>query len=410
MIWLNRAGLGCVLALPVFLLHGRGIAEALVAAVAALFLVRSALTLDWAWTGAAWVRIGLLWWAWLVLCSALAGSALQAVGVVRFLLLVAAMEHWLLRDAWPRLWLARLLRGAALYLGLQSLLQFATGRNLYGFPRGADGELTGPYQNPRAGPALSRILFPALLPPLAAWLGGPGWRPLAGALLGLGSVGIMVLIGQRMPLLLTLLGLFVTALLLPRLRGMVLVAAVGAGLLLTATSVVSPPTFARLVTKFSTQMAHFPDSHYGQIAARAVTIAGAHPVFGAGYDGFRTACAEPRYFQGWHGDDGGGGAICVQHPHSHYLQALVEGGAPGLLLFCALVLAWLRTAGRGLWRDPAPLRVGLFVAVLMHEWPIASASAFTSMPLSGWFFVCLGLGLAESRAYMRAPTPEVTHV
>ena len=47
-----------------------------------------------------------------------------------------------------------------------------------------------------------------------------------------------------------------------------------------------------------------------------------------------------------------------------------------------------------------PLRVGLFVAALMHLWPVASTTAFTSMPLGGWFFVLLGLGLAETRAYM----------
>jgi len=80
----------------------------------------------------------------------------------------------------------------------------------------------------------------------------------------------------------------------------------------------------------------------------------------------------------------------------------VEGGVPGLVLFCAMVLAWLHGVGRGLWRDPDPLRVGLFVAVLIQEWPVASASAFTSMPLSGWFFVLLGLGLAEARSYMSA--------
>ncbi len=96
--------------------------------------------------------------------------------------------------------------------------------------------------------------------------------------------------------------------------------------------------------------------------------------------------------------------MCVQHPHNHYMQALVESGWPGLVLFSALVLAWLQALGRGLWRAPTPLRVGLFVAALLHEWPIASTSAFSSMPLSGWFFVLLGLGLAETRAYMEGRT------
>ncbi len=400
---IDRAGALLALILPLFLLHGRGIAEAVVGMIGALFLVRSALSRDWSWLRTRWLWFAAAWWVWLVLCSMPAPA--QALAVGRFLLLVAALEHWALRAPGTRVWLLRVVQAAALYIAAQALVQFATGRNLFGFPRGADGELTGPYQNPRAGPPLSRMLFPSVLPPVAAWLARGAWWPLAGAALALASVGVMVLIGQRMPLLLTLLGLFVTALLLPRLRGAVLMACVGIGLLLGATSVVSPPTFARLVTKFSTQMAHFPESHYGQIAARALAIAGAHPWRGAGFDGFRDECADPAYFRGWDGGEGGGAAICVQHPHSHYLQALVEGGVPGLILFAAMILAWLRPLSRGLWRNPSPLRVGLFVAALLHEWPVASASAFTSMPLSGWFFLLLGLGLAESRAYMQGKHP-----
>jgi hypothetical protein len=43
------------------------------------------------------------------------------------------------------------------------------------------------------------------------------------------------------------------------------------------------------------------------------------------------------------------------------------------------------------------VRVGLFVAALVHLWPISSTSAFTSLPVSGYFFVVLGWGLAETR-------------
>jgi len=404
---LDRAGLALTLTLPLFLLHERGIAEALLILLGLLFVARCVALRDWAWLRRGWVRIALVWWGWLVVCSVPAGigPAIQAAGLIRFLALVIALEHWTLRDAAARAWLARLLQWAALYIALQCLLQFATGRNLYGYPRGPDGELTGPYAHPRAGPPLSRLLFPAMLPVIGRWMSMTGSRPFAGVLLTLAGVAVMVLIGQRMPLLLTFLGLFATALLLPRLRGVVLFSLVAAGLLLAVAPVVSPPAFNRLVTKFSGQMQHFPDSPYGQIAARAVAIGSAHPGTGAGFDAFRRLCSDPAYFQGWHGDDGGGAAICVQHPHNHYLQAFTESGVPGLLLFCALILAWLRGVGRGLWRDPDPLRVSLFVAVLIQEWPIASTSAFSSMPLSGWFFLLLGFGLAETRAYMTATLP-----
>ena len=70
---------------------------------------------------------------------------------------------------------------------------------------------------------------------------------------------------------------------------------------------------------------------------------------------------------------------------------------PGLTLFCATVLAWMVPLARGLWHRPAPLRVGLFAAMLIQLWPIASTSDFVNMPMGGWLFLLLGWGLAEAR-------------
>ena len=43
----DRLGAGAVLLCPLFLLHGRGVAEALIAVVGAAFLARSAQARDW---------------------------------------------------------------------------------------------------------------------------------------------------------------------------------------------------------------------------------------------------------------------------------------------------------------------------------------------------------------------------
>ncbi len=392
---LDRLAVACLLLCPLFLLHGRLIADVLMIVVGVCFLARSALARDWAWLRTGWVLAAAAWWLWLLVCS-LRGGLAEALAAVRFLVFVAALEHWVLRLAWRRVWLARLTAIAALYIAFQTVLQLAIGRNIQGYGRWGDGELTGPFEHPRAGAPLSRLLFPAVLPAMAR-LGR--W---AGLLLLVAAVLVVVLIGQRMPVLLTGLGLFVTALLLPRLRMGVLAACAGAALLLSVSAIVVPPTFHRLIDKFSSQMEHFPTSPYGLITVRAVTMIEQHPWVGLGFDGFRHHCAEPAYFVGWYGGDGGGANVCVQHPHNHYLQAAVEAGLPGLVLFSVMVLAWLRPLARGLWRDPAPLRTGLFVAALLQEWPIASTSDFLSMPLSGWFFLLLGLGLAETRAYMTA--------
>ncbi len=279
--------------------------------------------------------------------------------------------------------------------------QYATGHNFRGDPRGRDGELTGPFSKPRAGPPLSRIIFPALVPGAAALLARRGIAPkLLAYLLPLGGIVVMVLIGQRMPLLLTGLGFVVCGLLLPRLRPVVLACGI-AGLVLVAGSiVVSPPTYHRLVLKFTAQMDTFPITPYGELYARAWHIGMQHPITGRGVDGFRTGCALPRYFSPTFDGrlpDGGGAAFCAHHPHNFYFEALAQGGFPGLALFSAAALSWLLAVGRGLLRRPDPLRVALFASVFVQVWPLASTSAFISMPMGGWMFVLIGWGLAEAK-------------
>ncbi len=392
-------------------MHGRAIAEVMIGITDVCFLLRCALTRNWTWLRAGWAPVGLVWWAWLVLCSLPfpvlglgeggVGSSLQAIAAVRFLVFTAALEHAVLREKSARRWMYGVLAACAAYIALHCIVQFLTGHNLYGDGFGIAGELTGPFDKPRAGPPLSRILLPVVIPPAALLLARR--RPVstvsAYALLLLASC-LMVLINQRMPAVLTGFGLAVCALLLPRLRA-VMLAALAAGCALVAVSaVVARATWDRLVLQFSGQLEHFGASHYGFLFRRSIVIAEQHPWNGRGFDGFRTGCPLARY-----GESALEAArahfavadVCAPHPHNFYLQALTDAGIPGLLLFCALALAWLMPLGRGLWRNPAALRVGLFAAILIQLWPIASTSSFFSMPMAGWLFLLLGWALAESR-------------
>ncbi len=394
--WLDRTALAFTFALPAFIMHGRGIAEGLIAAIDLLFLLRCIKTTAWSWLRTPWFRIAAAWWLWLIFCSTPGigiggiGSLVQAIVTVRFLIFIAALEHAILAPAAARFWLQRVLAAAAIYIAAQSWLQFAIGRNIQGFPRSGDGELTGPFLQPRAAAPLSRLLFPALLPAIDHLLTR---NRLAAVALAIAGVGTVVLIGQRMPLLLTLLGLVTTALMLPSLRRIMVIALAAGAILLAATPIISPPTFYRLVEKFAAQMAHFPASDYGLLAARAATITYDHPLFGQGFDGFRNACPDPQYHR-----DGGGPGICNIHPHNHYLEAATNAGLPGLVLFSAMIVAWLIALSRNLGPRPDPLRVGLFVAALIQEWPLASASGFAAVEIAGLFFLQLGLGLALARA------------
>ena len=408
---LEQIAFGATLLTPILLMHGHAIADGLIGVVDLCFLARCTASRDWRWLRDGWAPVALLWWIWLLICSlpfpalhlgeAGTGPLIQALLVLRFLIFTAALEYFVLRPPAARRWMWGVLAACTAWIAGSSLIQFMFGRNLFGFPPGGDGELTGPFGMPRAAPPLSRILLPVLLPIAAGLLSRPraAARFNAYALL-LGGMGVMVLIGQRMPLLLTVLGFLVAGLLLRQFRVAIVVSLLAGAALVGASAVVSPPTYFRLVEKFSNQMEHFAASPYGQLYARATEIGRQNPITGRGYDTFRNFCADPRYFRAtFDGSqaDGGGAAICAQHPHNFYLQAFVEAGVPGLILFCILAFVWLRPLAAGLWRDPDPLRVGLFAAILIQLWPIASTSAFTSMPMGGWFFLLLGFAMAETR-------------
>ncbi len=412
-----RIAIAATLILPLFLLYGRGVAEIMIAITDLCFLAGSAAEGEWHWLKSGWLRIGLAWWGWLVICSLPfppfgdggLHSLGEAVASLRFLVFIAALEHFVLAQPAARRWLSLSLAAAFLWIGIESLQQYFTGHNIFGHPINGDGELTGPFDKPRAGPPFSRLLFPLVLPPVDRLLARPGFaKRAAGVPVMLAAIAVQVLIGQRMPVLLMGLGLVVTFFLMRRLRTLMVVAAVAALALVGAAAVIRPPAYYRLVDKFSRQMEHFRESPYGELYMRAVVMAAENPVFGRGFDGFRDNCHKPRYFHDLaylftgHNARGfvtQGEGACNEHPHNFYLQAVTDGGVPGLLLYAALGLAWLAALGRGLGGgEPDPTRVGLFVAALIFLWPLASTSSYLDMPMSGWSFLLIGWGLAEARA------------
>ncbi len=416
--FLDRAALLATLALPAFLLYGRALAEAMIGVVDLCFLLalladRQPLRLR------PWLVLGLAWWGWEVVCSlpvpALglgpggAASMRQALALGRFIVFAAALEQRVLVAAPARRAMQWVVSASALFIAGAAWEQLLTGRNFLGAPRWPDGALTGPFVKPRAGAPFVRLLFPAVLPAAAALMERRRLAARAGGVaLVLLAVVTVVLIGQRMPALLTALGLLVGAALLPRLRRVAAAALLAASLALAATPVVSPPTFAKLVGRFTEQMAHFAASSYGQLYTRAAVITLAHRLHGLGFDGFRDFCADPAYFHGLPAlgladATAGGAEVCNLHPHNYYLQAATDGGLPGLVLFAALAAAWLARLGRGLGGDARG--TGLLLAALVHLWPFASTGGLANLPDDGWFFLLLGWGLAEASLRRRRAQP-----
>src|SRR6201999_194552 len=110
--------------------------------------------------------------------------------------------------------------------------------------RWADGSLTGAFWKPRAGALYMHLLFPAMLPVVGAMLSRAStkWRT-GRALLAFIGVVTSVLIGQRMGVALTGLGVVVTALFIRQLRGIAVAIVVVAAIVIVSTPLLSPPAY-----------------------------------------------------------------------------------------------------------------------------------------------------------------------
>ncbi len=407
---LRQTALVAALLVPLGLLHAFVLAEIGIGVVDVLFLADCTRRRDFAWMRQGWVVLALLWWGWLLLCSTplpfagfgVAGWSkgfVQAFVVIRLLLFAAALQNWVLTTQTAQRAMGWALGLCAAWIGLESWQQYLTGRNIFGDPRWSDGALTGPFWKPRAGALYMHLLYPALLPPVLALLTRTSRAAKLGGL-ALAVLGVLtsVLIGQRMGVALTGFGLAVAALFVRQLRGIALAAFAVAVAAVALTPIISPPTYAKLVQETAKNMSHFLLSPYGQLYTRATVMALQSPWHGWGYNGFRIDCPLPRFDSslptlGIPPTQLGLGA-CNLHPHNYYMQALTDSGFPGLLLFLAMALSWLRALAAGLWRQPAPLRLGLFIAVLTYLWPIGSTDAFPILYMLGWLFLMLGFGLA----------------
>ncbi|MFL5289686.1 MAG: O-antigen ligase family protein [Rhodopila sp.] len=403
---LSAAASGAVLLLPLALLYARAIGDVVLTAIGVLFLIRSAVSRDWTWLRTPWTRLALLLWGWMLLCTLVGGNRpaiVQALVALRFFILLPALETWVLADSRMRQRLWYVILAAGLWILVEVWQQYILGTNIFGYPRWLDGALTGPFRGPVAGQTLLWLFFPAFLPLSFLLLKRTGrLERLCGVALLVLAAATMILIGQRMPTLLMALGLCISGLLFRQVRLPVLLALAVSGVVLALLPIVSPPTFAKLVLRFTDQMQHFWDTQYGLIFGRAVTMVQAHPWLGLGWDGYRDFCMAPQYLTGvsWLPIGNPADALgCSIHPHNYWLQVATDAGLPGLALFAALIGVWLWRLGRG----GAGCRgndrqAALLVILFVMMWPIASATSLFTVPNAGWVFLMAGWGLAEAWA------------
>ncbi|MDD2876693.1 MAG: O-antigen ligase family protein [Acidiphilium sp.] len=418
----KRVALIAALILPLCLLYARAGAEFAIATVDSLFLIHATRTGSWGWVRSRWFIIGLLWWATEMLCSVPVPalglgpggwkSFGQAIVLIRLLLLPAALGTWVLDTAAARTKVWLVIAASETWILLQSWQQELFGVNIFGDHRWPDGSLTGPFWAPRAGPPFTHLLFLVALPIVAGLIARRGTAPkLAAAAIGVIGFATALIIGQRMPFLLAGLGLVVTALIFRQVRLPAVALGVVALLAIPALRIVSPPSFDKLVVETSHQVQNFAKSPYGELYTRATVMIEQSPWHGYGFNGFLYFCPQPRFDAGLPalgiGPTNLARGACNIHPHNFYLQAAIDAGVGGFVLFTALNLAWLIALGDGMLRQP--MKLGAFIGVLTYAWPLASTDNFAVLPMAGWLFVMLGLGLALPRSGSQEPAPLYDH-
>jgi len=355
--------------------------------IAVLFLARSHIRKDWGWCREAWVWLLGLLWLYMIARGLFALEPKAALGRAlpfgRYIVFAAALARWTLKDEATRRRFLSVLTGAVVFCAFDGLLQYATGRDLLWHPIIHDPNtghvrLNGPFpKKPILGIMLTFFAFPVLLPLLFS-----GRRPFA-LLCLLAVTAAIALSGERMALLLMLMGWGITVLLLrPRWR-LVLGGFAGLVVLLGVLAFAVPDFLKRQIVSTEQTLAHFWESPYGLLLEGDLALVAEHPVIGLGADQFQGYC-EAHY---------GNQAkqMCNTHPHNIWLEWLIEEGVIGFALFAGAILFIFRDCIcaflSGL-KDP--LFAGLLIALCLRLWPFMSTTNFFSRWGAPPFWLVLG--------------------
>ncbi len=359
---------------PLLLLLGSAVADIGMSAVAILFLVRSYIEKDWAWTKEAWVRCLFMLWLYMLARGAFAQNPYDALRrslpFVRYFVFAATLAFWTLRDDRTLKYFLMVLTATVLFLTGDGILQWFAGKDI--FLRAVDNNhghirLTGPFRAPILGITLVWLSFPVCMRHVMDGQGRlrPGYGAFAIPLI----LVAIVLSGERMALLLVLFGWFL-ALCAMQLKRVYVLGMVAAGMaLVTAITFASPELFTREVLSTRDVLLHWDKSPYGELLKSDIGVARVNPVFGVGSNHFRIVCKE------LYSDPN----ACNIHPHNIYMEWLIEQGAIGFSLFIAFIGLLAGKCVRHWSRlRTNPVFIGLAIALVMRLWPFMSTTGFFS--------------------------------
>lgn len=363
--------------LPLAIIASKAGGDIVLSIIAALFLLKTAITRDIKWLSNTWVKLAFLFWFYLLLRAGFTPDPIDGLGRalpwIRYPLFTAALAYgisW--QGNWPRHMMYSLAAGMG-FLVFDALFQFAYGADIFGHEKISTGyesnafRLTGPYRTARLGYV---IVWMAL--PLIAFL---LQRTSQSLWLRMGKYAFFFLIvivifisGNRTPLLLLFLGLGLLTLASPLIRLKMLWCFLAIVPVAIIVMIWDPSIHRRQIVSIVNSIQHLPDTVYGKIWLDSADMVKTAPIFGIGIKEFRNYCAvhEEMHCR-----------FPSMHPHNIYLEILTETGLVGLALFLAMLisLGGAIYQSRKVWQKDIIL-VGVLIAVILRLWPIIASPGF----------------------------------
>lgn len=389
--------------LPSLLLFSRALADITIVLVSLVFLVRSFRQQEWTWLSYNWVRLALLFWAYLLLVnlptSHLPQESLKTVlAFIRWPLFACALAYWLLVKRQQQWLLLKSLSITALFVVLDTSWQYVFDVDWFGIERFSEARLTGPFRNPVPGTLMLRLWFIGLFVVLFwHWLQTkPQRQIMAIPLMLFVAIGFTFITGERMALLLLMMGMaiVVTALLMEFSHYRCeLALSIGTVLLAVVMIIVADPIMTqRSILSIGEKLSDFTESDYGQVFSAAWQVWQTHFWFGVGLDNYQLVCDQMGMLHA--------AKMQCTHPHNLYLELGTETGMVGMILFVALLLALYREALSQAMQARAWLHMSLSAAVLtVNFWPFSGGISL----LSNWVAALVWLGVGWVLAVSAAP-------
>lgn len=339
-LYINKIALILVILFPFFAFFGNALIEISISTIAILFLLRSFINQDLMWLRYTWVKFALIFWCYTIVRGLFASDTWLATSTafvyLRFMLLAVAIAYWIshLNNSKRYFVLSSLI--SLLIIIANSLMQYSLGYDIFGntidypsYPR-----LFTPIGKPSVGMIMCMLAFPAAAYLLHSLIKkqSPLYKKISAIIFIMFIVITIFVSGERTAFFSFITGLILLIILEPYLRKTFLYICGACLLGLIIFSLYNNAVVVRQFDRTYSEIYSFEHSSYGRIYSQGLKLFSEHPLFGVGTRNYRIECKEENKQK----------VQCSLHPHSIYLEMLIEAGMIGSLLFFTLIILWLR--------------------------------------------------------------------